>query len=44
MSGPDPDIASLAAVRHCTYKPLLLNGEPIGVETIMTVIFSFAPA
>lgn len=44
MSGPDPDIAALAAVRHWTYKPYLLNGEPIEVETIMTVSFSFGPA
>jgi outer membrane biosynthesis protein TonB len=46
MSGPDPDldIAALAAVRHWTYKPNLLNGEQTEVDTTITVIFSFGLA
>jgi TonB family protein len=43
ISTPDADmaIASLAAVRQWTYKPYLLNGEPVDVETQITVNFAF---
>ncbi len=44
-SVPDPDlaIAALAAVRHWTYKPYLLNGEPVEVDTTITVNFNLSP-
>ena len=44
ISTPDADlaIAALAAVREWTYKPYLLNGEPVAVETQITVNFAFA--
>ena len=32
--------AALAAVRQWRYKPYLLNGQPVEVETTITVIFS----
>jgi TonB family protein len=43
ISTPDADlaIASLAAVRQWTYKPYLLNGEPVEVDTQITVNFNF---
>jgi TonB family protein len=43
ISTPDADlaIASLAAVRQWTYKPYFLNGEPVEVDTQLTVNFSF---
>ncbi len=34
--------AALAAVRQWRYKPYLLNGQPVEVETTITVIFSLA--
>jgi TonB family protein len=37
----DLAIASLAAVRQWTYKPYLLNGEPVDVDTQITVNFAF---
>jgi hypothetical protein len=42
---PDADlaIASLATVRQWIYKPYLLNGEPVDVDTQITVNFSFSP-
>jgi TonB family protein len=42
---PDTDlaIAALAAVRHWTYKPYLLNGQPTEVDTTITVNFAFGP-
>ena len=45
ISTPDADmaIASLAAVRQWTYKPYLLNGQPVEVDTQITVSFSFNP-
>jgi TonB family protein len=45
ISTPDADlaIASLAAVRQWTYKPYLLNGEPVDVDTQITVNFFFGP-
>jgi len=44
ISTPAADlaIASLAAVRQWTYKPYLLNGEPVDVDTQITVNFTFA--
>jgi TonB family protein len=46
ISTPDADlaIASLAAVRQWTYKPYLLNGNPVDVDTQITVNFNFGPA
>jgi len=45
VSTPDADlaIASLAAVRQWTYKPYLLNGEPVDVDTQITVNYAFGP-
>jgi TonB family protein len=45
VSTPDADlaIASLTAVRQWTYKPYLLNGEPVEVDTQITVNFNVAP-
>ena len=42
ISTPAADlaIASLAAVRQWTYKPYLLNGEPVDVDTQITVNFA----
>jgi len=34
--------AALAAVRQWRYKPYLLNGQPVEVETTVTVIFSLS--
>ena len=44
VSGPD-DLkqSALDAVRQWTYKPYLLNGEPVDVETTVTVTYSLAP-
>ena len=39
----DMAIASLDAVRQWTYKPYLLNGEPVDVDTQITVNFNFGP-
>jgi TonB family protein len=46
ISTPDADlaIASLAAVRQWTYNPYLLNGDPVDVDTQITVHFNFGPA
>jgi TonB family protein len=43
ISTPAADlaIASLDAVRQWTYKPYLLNGEPVDVDTQITVNFAF---
>jgi hypothetical protein len=42
VSTPWPSLAasSLWAVSHWKYKPYLLNGEPVDVETTVNVIFS----
>jgi TonB family protein len=42
ISTPDGDlaIASLAAVRAWIYKPYLLNGEPVDVDTTITVHYA----
>ncbi|MDW5267960.1 MULTISPECIES: energy transducer TonB [Acidobacteriaceae] len=44
VSVPDPElaIAALAAVRQWTYKPYLLNGEPVTVDTTITVNFAIS--
>jgi len=34
--------AALEAVKQWRYRPYLLNGEPVGVETHITVTFSLA--
>ena len=34
--------AAIAAVRQWRYKPYLLNGQPVEVETTITVIFSLS--
>jgi protein TonB len=34
--------AALAAVRTWRYKPYLLNGQPVEVETTITVIFTLS--
>ncbi|MBS1820484.1 MAG: energy transducer TonB [Acidobacteria bacterium] len=43
ISIPDPilAIAALAAVRQWTYRPYLLNGLPVQVDTTITVNFNF---
>ena len=43
ISSPDADlaIASIAAVKHWTYKPYYLDGRPVDVQTRITVNFSF---
>ena len=42
ISTPWPSLAaaSLSAVSHWQYKPYLLNGEPVEVETTINVIFT----
>lgn len=41
LSGPAMlQQASIDAVRHWRYRPFLLNGEPVAVETTVKVIFS----
>ena len=42
VATPDVDLATaaLAAVRTWTYRPYLLNGEPVEIDT--TVIVNFA--
>ena len=43
ISGPEAlQKSSLDAVRQWTYKPFLLNGEPVEVKTTITVIYSLA--
>ncbi len=42
LSSPSPLLAvsALWAVSHWEYKPYLLNGEPVEVETTVNVIYS----
>ena len=42
MNAADPDlaVAAIAAVRQWSYKPYLLNGEPVDVETTIIVNFN----
>jgi protein TonB len=44
VSAPDGDlaIASMAAVRQWRYKPFLLDGEPVEVDTQLTTNFYFS--
>ncbi len=44
VSGP-PELqpSTLDAVRQWTYKPFLLNGDPVEVETTVTVTYSLQP-
>lgn len=44
ISVPDPElaIAALAAVRQWTFKPFLLNGEPVAIETKIEMNFSLS--
>lgn len=43
ISGPPPlQGAAVDAVRQWTYKPYLLNGEPIEVRTTINVIYTLA--
>ena len=44
ISGPDElQQSSLDAVRQWTYKPYLLNGDPVEVNTTVNVIYSLKP-
>ncbi len=44
ISGPEKlREASLAAVRQWTYKPYQLNGQPVFVQTTVTVMFTMKP-
>jgi TonB family protein len=44
LSGPNQlQQSSLDAVRQWTYKPYLLNGDPIEVKTTVNVVFSLKP-
>jgi periplasmic protein TonB len=44
ISGPEIlRVAALDAVRQWTYKPYLLNGRPVFVQTTVTVMFSLEP-
>ncbi|MGO9165905.1 MAG: energy transducer TonB [Candidatus Sulfotelmatobacter sp.] len=36
--------AAIEAVKHWRYKPFLLNGQPVGVETTVTINFSLREA
>jgi TonB family protein len=46
VSATDGDlaVASMAAVRDWRYKPFILNGEPVEVDTQITTNFNFGPA
>jgi TonB family protein len=45
ISAPDADLAisAIAAVRQWTYTPYLLNGEPVEVDTTITVNYNLNP-
>ena len=44
LSGPQElQQSSLDAVRQWTYKPFLLNGNPVEVETTVNVVYTLAP-
>jgi TonB family protein len=42
---PDPDlaVAALTAVRQWTYRPYMLNGVPVEIDTTINVKFTFGP-
>jgi TonB family protein len=45
ISGPPMlQSAALDAVRTWTYKPYLLNGEPVAVRTQINIVFNLAPS
>jgi TonB family protein len=41
LSSPNPKFtqAAIAAVKQWTYKPYLLNGSPVEIQTVITVVF-----
>jgi TonB family protein len=43
IASPAPSLseAAMEAVKHWKYKPYLLNGNPVAVDTMITVNFSF---
>lgn len=44
ISGPEMlQKSAMDAVTQWTYKPYLLNGEPVQVDTTVTVMFTLAP-
>lgn len=45
LKTPDPSLAesALTAVRTWRYRPYLLNGEPVGVETTVNVTYCLEP-
>jgi protein TonB len=44
ISGPEMlQKSAIEAVTQWTYKPYLLNGEPVQVDTTVTVMFTLAP-
>jgi TonB family protein len=38
-SNPELTKAAIAAVQHWSYKPYLLNGSPVEIETVLTLRF-----
>ena len=43
ISGPSKlQQSALDAVRHWTYKPFIVNGDPVDVETTVTVTYTLA--
>jgi protein TonB len=43
LSGPAPlQQSALDSVRQWKYKPYLLNGDPVEVETKITVVYSLS--
>jgi protein TonB len=45
VSSPDPSLAvsAIAAVRQWNYRPYMLNGVPVEVETTINVNFTVSP-
>ena len=45
LSAPDPDLAlsAIEAVKKWTYKPYMLQGVPVDVETSITVNYAYGP-
>jgi TonB family protein len=43
VSNSDFLISAIAAVRQWTYKPYLLKGEPVEVDTTITVNYALSP-
>ena len=42
-NNPDFTSAAITAVQHWAYKPYLLNGAPVEIETVLTVNFQIGP-